>query len=65
MTKVTRSHAGGVSDGYNYLDPLQVYGVHDGALEEGDRREVTLYQTLQLQPGRGSGIVDSWCYYLY
>ena len=53
VTKVTRSHAGDGED-YNYLDPLQVYGVHDGALEECHRGEVTLYQTLQLQPGRGS-----------
>ncbi|CAG2053676.1 unnamed protein product [Timema podura] len=33
----------------SYLDPLQVYGVHDGALEELNSREVALEQTFQLQ----------------
>ena len=36
-----------------YLDPLEVHGVHDGALEEGDGGEVPLDQALQLQAGRG------------
>ena len=40
--------------GYVYLDSLQVYSVHDGTLEEGDRGEVPLDQSLQLQPWRGS-----------
>ena len=35
--------------GLPYLDPLQVYSVHDGALEESDGGEVSLDQTLQLQ----------------
>lgn len=33
------------------LDPLQVYRVHDGALEELDGREVPLEQSLQFEVG--------------
>lgn len=35
--------------GETHLDSLQVYSVHDGALEESDGGEVSLDQSLQLQ----------------
>ena len=38
-----------------YLDPLEVHGVHDGALEEGDGGEMSLDQPLQLQARRSPG----------
>ena len=38
-----------------YLDPLEVDSVHNGSLEEGNGGEVSLDQTLQLQPRRGPG----------
>ena len=41
-----------------YLDPLEVDSVHDGSLEEGHGGEVSLDQTLQLQPRRGPGHSD-------